>query len=587
MRGDQGLALILTALLLVPLMALTALAVDIGFWYAQAARIQRASDLASMAAVVHLPNTTAAKTAMDKTLTQNGFTICGYGNGNCTGPHPQVRVISNGPIGAGLTQYQVVLKQNASRFFSRVLQTTQQTLQRAATAEYNKPVPMGSPNYSFGNNLPGAAASPTCINPTAACAGGLGGQPQLWAAIQSPYEAFQNGDPYATKCAGNTESVSTCSVPANPNGAENALYRTTGYLWAVDVPASLVGTPITVQFYDAVHCDSAIDYRNASGSTVDLCPNAGSGSLRDNYTRDVTGSANTQMADFEAELYDSDGSDLTIDTSPALSMNGKCSTGPGRLLIDQEVDFPMPFTPSGATNNANNTKRQDTANTYKNKWAALCTFTPTKSGIHPMRVKSSAISGETDNGSGYNSYSWRACTNGCSSPTGTQPRTYALNDMSIWNVAAGSTAKFYLAEIGPEHAGKKIVLDLYDPGDGSGSSAFTMQFRTPPGGVPNVIPQSGSGTTSCQYNATASSTPGPSTPDTSGTCNITTKNSGTSGGGIYNSKWLRVVIQVPTTYNCTTDCWWSVWYNFGASGTPSDRTVWAIQVVGDPVHLIS
>ncbi len=573
LRGDQGLALVLTGLLLIPLMGLTALAVDIGVWYAQAARIQRAADLAAMAAVVHLPDTAASNTAMQQALTQNGFTLC---TSPCSSPPPALEVVFAAPPSGSLTQYKVTLKQNANRYFSNVLQTSQQTLQRSATAEFNKPVPLGSPNNNFGNNLPGA---PTCINPQAACAGS---QPMLWAAIQGPYEAFQNGDPYTTKCAGDTETVSTCSVPSNPNGAQNPLYRTSGYLWAVDVPASLVGTPITVQLYDAVHCDSSIQYRNASGSAAALCPNAGSGSTRDNYTGDSTGGANYMM-DMEFEVFDSDGSDLTIDTSPALSMNGRCSAGPGRLLIDQTTAFPTPYmSGSSATEIANNNTRIASANTYKNTWATLCTFVPTKSGIHPMRVKSSAISGQTDSGSGYNAYAWRAQANG---GVGTQPQTYALNDMSMWNNASSSIAKFYLAQIGPEHKGKRLVLDLYDPGDGGGSSAFTMQFRTPPGGIPNPIPQPGAGTTSCDYNATPSTNPGPATPNNSATCTITTKNAGSSSG-IYNSKWLRVVIQIPTTYTCSSDCWWSVWYNF-VTGSPTDRTVWAIQVIGDPVHLIN
>lgn len=542
-KGDEGFALVLTGLLLVPLLALTAISVDVGVWFAQAAKVQRVADLASMAGVVRLPNISAANTAANDIITRNGLTICGTGPGNCSGPSPQVRVISSGPPTGSTTRYQVILKQNATRYFSKVLQSSAQTLERRATAEYNKPVPLGSPNYSFGNNLSGA---PSCMNPLASCAGS---QPQLWGAIHGPFEDKVNGDPYATKCNVG-QSGTGCNNAGNPNGANNPDYRKSGYLWGIDVPPSLVGTPITVQIYDAIHCSNESDLCTG-GNRADWVAESGNPKM------------NTQF-----EFFDSDGSDLTIDISSGLSMNGNCSTGPGKLII-----------PANAANNATQ------VDTYKNRWYTLCTFTPTKSGIHPLQVKSSDIPGYTDAGDGWNAYSLRACrTSSCT--TGTQPSTYAINDMSIWNSGAAGSAKFYLANIGQEHAGKRLILDLWDPGDGSGSSAFTMQFRTPPGGIPNVLPQNGAGTTSCLYNATPSVTFGPATPNSSSNCTITTRAANTSGGGgIYNGRWLRVSIQIPVNYTCSADCWWSVWYNFNG-GTASERTVWRIQVVGDPVHLV-
>jgi Flp pilus assembly protein TadG len=51
-KADGGYVLIMTALLLLPLIAFTGFAVDVGSWYAQGVRMQRAADAASLAGVV-------------------------------------------------------------------------------------------------------------------------------------------------------------------------------------------------------------------------------------------------------------------------------------------------------------------------------------------------------------------------------------------------------------------------------------------------------------------------------------------------------------------------------------------------------
>ncbi len=89
---------------------------------------------------------------------------------------------------------------------------------------------------------------------------------------------------------------------------------------------------------------------------------------------------------------------------------------------------------------------------------------------------------------------------------------------------------------------------------------------------------------SCLYSdpsATIGATPTNSSTD----CNIKTRDS--SAGSIYNERWLRVQITIPGSVCTTTstDCWWSIKYTFG--GVPTDRTVWVVNVLGDPVHLIN
>src|SRR5690349_4242481 len=74
-RDDRGYALIMTALLLVPLMVMTAFAVDVGAWYAQSTRIQRAADAASLAGVPYVAtNLNLARELAYDAAAANGFT---------------------------------------------------------------------------------------------------------------------------------------------------------------------------------------------------------------------------------------------------------------------------------------------------------------------------------------------------------------------------------------------------------------------------------------------------------------------------------------------------------------------------------
>ncbi len=219
-KGEQGFVLAVTALMMVPLIIFTAFAVDLGAWYGQAAKMQRAADAASLAGVVQLPNKVNAVAAAQTTLAKNGF------------PYTCVTAPSTGPCvisypNAAGQQMNVSLTTSASQYFSKIVLSSE-VLHRDATAVYNLKIPLGSPTNTFGDD------------PTRS-----GLQPNLWAAIQGPYTNHADGDPYATKCATTPSSATACS-----GGLANADYDPNGYLWAVDIPASLAGTSVTVSIYD-------------------------------------------------------------------------------------------------------------------------------------------------------------------------------------------------------------------------------------------------------------------------------------------------------------------------------------------------
>ena len=385
----------------------------------------------------------------------------------------------------------------------------------------------GGASNVWGNDLPDGCLSLTST--TGPCAGNPQ-QPGVWGAISGPFTRHQDGDPYSTMCSTDTTTVSTCD-PNWPtggapytvaSGVQNASYHPGGYSWAIDVHQA--GVPVTVQIFDPA--------AGSTGAPLDESVDAGAGAFNTSY-----------------ELFSTTGNASDVEETPALSMDGKCTTGPGYQ------DF------ANGTGAAYST----------DAWFSLCTFTPTQAGIYPLEVKTSDIPGVPDAGGGWNAYSVRAVATG---PT--QPSVYPLTDLSMWMDPPGTVTRFYLADVGAQDAGKTLLLDAFDPGDGAGPDAFTLQVLAPPSGLGTV--PSGGIAMGCNYNAIPSATVFPARPDFSSTCTIPTKTAGSSTG-IYNGAWLAISIPIPATYTCSSDCWWTVKMSFGSgTSTVTDRTTWNLVI---------
>lgn len=508
---ERGYVMVITALIIVPLLAFAGFAVDIGSWYAEAAKIQRAADAGALAGVVWMPDITKATDTAITAVARNG-----YVDKDSPGGMPGIDVeVSD----AGNQRLRVeIIDHQADTYFSHLFLDRDVELARSATAEYVLPVPMGSPEFRFGNDS------------------STGYGPNFWASISGPFTGYANGDPYATKCSGNSTGEASCPESASNNLEYQRQTTTTrnGYRYAVDVPANAAGSTFQLQFFDAGFYDrgtlnypynSTHDIRIPSCSPWPEC--APPGGLTTRYV--VTDTNGTPFND--------------TDNVPV-----SCALGPGAVTIPPETN----------------------AASYRDRWATLCAFTvPTGGGRYLLDVTTSGFPGGTpsDSGNGWNQYALKATTSG-----GGQPRIYGIGDMSIF-VNSNSTTKFHLAEVAPIHAGKTLLIDLFDPGDGASGDYF-VKIRGP-----QNSPGLNSGAPSCRYGVRDSGST-----STSSTCTIQTRS---SAGNLYNGKWLRIEVAVPPvgTYTCDPDCWWKVEYQFGAD--PNDRTVWSAKIVGDPVHLVN
>ncbi len=178
-------------------------------------------------------------------------------------------------------------------------------------------------------------------------------------------------------------------------------------------------------------------------------------------------------------------------------------------------------------------------------------------GIYPLRVVVVDPGGSDDRG--LNRFSMRAFT------SGTAPRFYGLGDMAIYANFEGNTATFDLAEVPPVHAGKELVIELWDPDSGNTG----VRIELPDGTLPQ-----------CSANATDGRDSGGLIP-----CDINFNNDLIPNGqGSFNDEHLQIRIAIPVDYTCSTNCWWTIEVSY--PGGANDTTTWSARIEGNPVRLV-
>ncbi len=216
-----------------------------------------------------------------------------------------------------------------------------------------------------------------------------------------------------------------------------------------------------------------------------------------------------------------------------------------------------------------------------NGWRTLYTV-PAGAPAGRYRVQVTTKAGQA-NSAGSNSFGIRAYVGGaftqCSTIPGagnfsaTCPEVFAENNLSVFANQAGSTADFYLANVDASHAGKQMVIQLFDPGEGGqtievldpSGNPVSFDYQNVEGFSPNY-----SGTTSA-LNVSGS---GPQPPNR-------------ASNSKFNERKLQISINLPASYTSTygTNTWWKLRYRFSGSSV-TDRTTWSVDIVGEPVRLV-
>ncbi len=398
---EKGISLPLVAMSLFLLMSLAAFAIDLGWFYVNSQRVQRAADAAALAGVVHLPTSEAnAIAAAVEVGTNNAY--ADQPGDETSGAYPQLVATK-----IDATQLKVQIYDEVPTFFLKVLGMNTQLITEYAIAEFVPPLKLGSPGNSFGNG---------CDPRQAGCVG----QPNFWANIHGRDTDTRMGDAYSSRCNdGETSGNAGCVV--NPSFSRVLTTNAyDGYLYGIE--ANGEGS-ITIQFID-------IAFRNRSGGQTT------SDAIRTGDRACEAGAWGNSAApdcgpDVQVTLYAPD--ETTLDLSDAVAL---CT---------------HTFTPIPQTNDFS---------TASYVWQAppggCWTQAGPGIGTYVLQVRLVNAAG---NQAGLNRYSVRV-----TSPGG-NAKLFGLRDMSIYNNFQGSSSLFYLAEMTPVYAGKTFVIELYDPGE--------------------------------------------------------------------------------------------------------------------------
>jgi len=227
---DDGVAAVLVALLVIPLVLFAALGVDVASWHSRVSFLQKSADAAAAAGSVWMPNLIKATTVAEESLAMNGIV---------DGVDDVTVAVTEGSTPTSLRVE--LTDQSAERYLSQML-SGDQVITRFAEAEYFLPLPLGSPLNYFGGDasktnrlltwpIPydwtgrGLVGPYTC-NVGTASAQGLG----RWTSATSYNTGFTNN---ASQCRWTVVATTTPAAPSvqHPSNVPcNVLHAAAGVL---------------------------------------------------------------------------------------------------------------------------------------------------------------------------------------------------------------------------------------------------------------------------------------------------------------------------------------------------------------------
>ena len=139
-RSERGYVAVTVAIMLTVLMGFCAFAVDVGNWYYQGQRAQRAADAAALAGVPYLPSDQASAFSVARSQSKKND----FENAGASTVTPS--------IDGRPTRLRVDVKTTVKNQFGWLMGVPQTTISRTAVADYAGPVPMGSPCNEYGDD---------------------------------------------------------------------------------------------------------------------------------------------------------------------------------------------------------------------------------------------------------------------------------------------------------------------------------------------------------------------------------------------------------------------------------------------------
>jgi hypothetical protein len=547
---EAGQILVIFALMLTALIGLVGIAIDVTFAWRSGLQVQRAADAAAMAGVVYLPGNLAGATP---SATSTATTVAKE-NGYTTG----ITVAANP---SDDHQLDVTITAQVPTFFVRLFGINNWTITHTARAGYQLPVPMGSPEnfygvYCLNKSLTAACANNTAVTGAASTTVYSHG---AWGAIQATGTDHGQGD------ASIPLNDRTRSLGSNSAGGTNPDFDPSGYDYAVQLPSGG-----SIYIFDPTACAvgdqlGTGDHWNDSGGW---------------------GGFGTFSVSTYYKLYNMTNSPLNYALQPQIASSGSLfereyQTDQSGTYGSASGTIPATSADGVALKNCSDGKITDPTQGgyWHDKWWPIATGLA--AGTYRINITSASIAAVNAKATFENDWSIEAVGSG-------SPRVYGLGEIVTYNIMQGSGSQsFYLAQIGPENAGKTLEIDLFDIGDISGTG--TLQILSPDGNAYNNATFSYTSDANCGQVAGSSD----SCADTSQT-SIVAANS--SGNHSWQDSWLRILINLPATYGCsiaapcleptgeTQQGWWKIQYTTSAGA--NDTTTWMVSLIGNPVHLV-
>jgi Putative Flp pilus-assembly TadE/G-like len=519
---ERGAVLPITALIFVVLLGVAGLAIDLGWLYWNSVEIQHGADAAALGGVVYVEeNRVQAKTEAREVAGANGYVDTSLGGADIVSV---VDYLDDASAVGNAYQLRTTITHEVPTFFMKIFGLGSVDVSRTAVAEYVLPLPLGSPESYFGNDPE------------------LDRWPNFWGNIHGYYTGKGMGDRFASQCS-DWNSHKNCIANAESRQSVNAGKQdaAAGYLYGIEVDAGSVGSLLTVELLDP-------EFTRGGGDEI---------LVGDAEQDDSPGPVTTFM------LYD-------IDATPQVTVDGNdllCS-----ITYDPRDPY-ADFNGDGTVDNGDDRDGDgdidfdDVEIGYPGGvgalWETLCTVPITREGIYPLRVMVNDP-GNADQ-RGLNRWSLRASTSG-----GPAPNVYGLGDMSIYANVDGTLGNtvFYLAKVEEIHAGKTLVIELWDPGDAKGNHA--VEIWDPFGHMPP-----------CEWGKAehkGNTKPKATNFTSESECRIATS------GGKFNNWLVTIRIELPHDYVCAADCWWKINYDY--PGETTDTTTWSAYIEGNPVRLV-
>ena len=163
-----------------------------------------------------------------------------------------------------------------------------------------------------------------------------------------------------------------------------------------------------------------------------------------------------------------------------------------------------------------------------------------------------------DSQESYNKFSFRVTS------SGPAPSIFGLGDMSVYaNADSGRSTEIFLADVMPPHAGKVLIIELFDVGDISGGSGRDqLEFYD---GSDTLV--------SCSWESDERN------PGRRGLPSSALQNKR------FNGELLTITVPIADSYTYTgLACWYKFKYVY--TGDVNDTSTWTVYVVGNPIRIV-